>query len=553
LQNPISGPVSDRAISRRDALRILVGGGAALAAGPSLLAQSASAQTTARAKGNLKKIPQLNWGNGSFTGLDPASSASNFTDTATAPALEALIGFTPELKIMPILAESYKHPDVLRYVYKIRKGVKFWDGSELTAQDVSYSLNRQIDPKVASQLATYFVGVKSIKVTGPMEVTVTLSAPNPEFQYVPALVPIFPEAFIKAQGKKLGTPSGSTATVMGTGPMQITSFTNSGVKYEAFAGYWGEPSHVEKLNLVTFLSANSARLAFESGDIDGTFFGVTGDTIPQWTSVSKAKLQSSTPMNISYLALNTTLEPFDDVHARRALAYATDTQGFLKAFLKQAGEAPTSILPPAYFANLASPADIEKLYKKIPQYPFNLDKAKSELAQSKYPNGFTVQVPYTTQIEGIVEEVLVSMSTTLQSIGITFTPQPLTIGAWADLHQQNNSPILWGYWLPDYPDPADVESLFFPSAGAVPHRNNSAHWKVPAVDALLNKQAHSLSSAGRAEDLGRILELAGEQMPYLPLWWERSVIAVNSGKVAYSDFSPLFYDNNWLPNIAATA
>lgn len=561
MHNSPTKPLLRSAVSRRDTLRVLLGGGVALIAAPTLLG-ACGTSTGTKAKlagssgagaGTKADIPLLRWGNGSFQGLDAASAASNFGSTATAPALETLIGFTSDLKITPILAESYAKPDALHYVYKIRSRVKFWDGSPMTAADVSYSMNRHINPKVASELATYFTNVKSIDVTGPSEVTVTLSAPNPEFEYVPALVDIFPQSFVESRGSKFGTPGGSTINVMGTGPMQITNYDDTGVTYEAFDGYWGVKSLVKKLELLTFSSADSARLAYQAGAIDGTFFGVSGDTISQWDSVPDARLQSSQPMNLSYLALNTTLAPFDDIHARRALAYATDTAGFLKAFLRQAGEVPQSIVPPAYFANLADQATIDSIYAQIPQYPFDLDKAKAELAQSKYPHGFTVKVPYTTQIEGIVEEVLVSMSTTLKQIGINFQPESMPIGSWADVHQQNNSPILWGYWLPDYPDPADIEALFFPSAGAVPHRNNAAHWKVPAVDALLAQQADSLSNSTRLQDLGKMLVLAGEQLPYLPLWWERAVMAVNNRKFVYDGFSPMYYVNNWVPDVRAAA
>ena len=596
MDESLKDRVARREFHRRDALRLLMGGGLGLVVGPTILAacsseaeskpssssalnlststpsanaaasgttsagSATSASASAAASGSTTAgssaavgtpIASLTWGNGSFDGLDSATAASNFGSTAMAPALEALIGFSADLKIEPILAASYTKPDTMHYVYQIRTGVKFWDGTALTADDVAYSMNRHIDPKVASQLATYFTNVKAITVTGASEVTVEMANPDPQFEYVPALVPIFPKTFVTKTGAKFGTPAGATLTVMGTGPMKITNYDDTGVSYEAFDGYWGTKSLVQKLKLVSFASADASRLAFQSGSVDGTFYGITGDTLKSWQGISNSKLQASDSINVGYLALNTTMAPFNDVHVRRALAYATDTQGFLKAFLGEAGQAPTSIVPPAYFANLADQTTIDAVYKAIPQYPFDLDKAKAELAQSKYPNGFSVEVPYTPQFP-ISGEVLVSMSETLKQIGVTFTPKSLAIGAWAKLHQANASPILWGYWLPDYPDPSDIESLFFPSAGAVAHRNNKAHWQVPAVDALLKQQSTTTDPAARVQALGKILQMAGDQMPYLPLWWERAVMAVDSAKFTYTGFSPLFYVNNWVPDVSAT-
>ena len=510
--------VVGREISRRRALTMLLGGGASLLVAPSLLAAcggsspaaksltspSTSGSGSAAPSGTNTPIASLVWGNGAFDGLDAATAASNFGSTAMAPALETVIAFDADLKIVPVLATSYTKPDTMHYIYKVRSGVTFWDGTPMTADDLAFSMSRHLDPKVASQLAGYFANVKSISATGPDEVTVEMASPDPQFEYVPALVYVFPQAFVEAKADKFGTPAGTTINVMGTGPMKITSYDDTGVTYEAWPGYWGEKSLVSKLQLVTFTSGDAARLAYQSGTLDGTFYGITGDTLASWQSVSNAKLLSSQPMNVGYLSLNMSMPPFDDVHARRALAYATDLVGIQKAFLGQAGQVPTSIVPPVYFANVADQSTIDSIYKAIPQYPFDLDKAKAELAMSKYPNGFSVDVPYTPQFP-ISGEVLVSMSETLKKIGITFRPQSMPIGTWAKTHQANASSCLWGYWLPDYPDPSDIESLFFPSAGAVPHRNNSAHWIDPQVDALLVKQADTIDKATRVQALGQAL------------------------------------------------
>ena len=522
--------------------------GATSAGATSAGATSGGATSGGATSGTASQIASLTWGNGSFDGLDPATAASNFASTAAAPALETLIGFDSDLKIIPILAESYTKPDTTHLVYKIRTGVNFWDGTPMTADDVAFSMSRHMDPKLASQLAGFFTNVKSITATGPAEVTVELASPDPLVEYASALVPIFPKTFVAAQGAKLGTPAGDTITVMGTGPMKITKYDDSGVTYEPWTGYWGKKSLIQKMNLDSFTSSDSARLAYQSGKLGGTFYGITGDTLSAWQSVANAKLQASSAMNVGYLSLNMSMEPFSDIHARKALAYAADTQGFLKAFLGQAGQAPNSIVPPAYFGNLADQAATDAIYAKIPQYEFDLDKAKAELAQSKYPNGFTVEVPYTPQFP-ISGEVLVSMSQTLKAIGITFTPKSMPIGTWAATHQANASPILWGYWLPDFPDPSDIVSLFFPSSGAVPHRNNKAHWKDPEVDALLKKQAETTDVSVRVDSLGQLLQMAGDQMPYLPLWFERAVMAADGGQLAYTGFSPMFYVNDWTSNI----
>ena len=78
------------------------------------------------------------------------------------------------MQIEPDLAQSYSHPTPLTWVYDIRPGVKFWDGTPLTAKDVAYSLQRQIEPSVGSvYLEPAGVMIASVKQTGPMQVTIT--------------------------------------------------------------------------------------------------------------------------------------------------------------------------------------------------------------------------------------------------------------------------------------------------------------------------------------------------------------------------------------------
>ena len=73
-----------------------------------------------------------------------------------------------KLTLVPLLATSWKYdrPN-LKYVFQVRQGVKFWDGTPMTTDDVVYSLSRHIDPKVSSQIAGYFANVASLRRPAP--------------------------------------------------------------------------------------------------------------------------------------------------------------------------------------------------------------------------------------------------------------------------------------------------------------------------------------------------------------------------------------------------
>jgi peptide/nickel transport system substrate-binding protein len=543
-------------LSRREALRNMLIGGAILAV-PGVLA---GCESNGSSKGNGQgsggtnaQIKTLRWGNGEVTNLDIAKAWNVFAQAAMTPALETLVTYTSDLKLTPQLAKSYDRPDNLHYVYTIRDDVTFWDGTPMTADDVAFSLGRHLDPKVASALGGVYESVKSVDVTGDNEVTVSLKTPDPLFDYVVAFVHIIPRSFAKSAGKDLGA-AGSKVNIMGTGPMKIVAYDETGVKYEANSAYWGEKSRVSKLELQTFTQPEAVRLAFDSGSIDGSFTGIATENIGAWKRLSGAKLNSGQALSVTMLSLNVTKKPFDDVHVRRAIAYATDSAGFVKAFQGGMAEVPSAntIVPSAFFGNLADKDQINEIYDSIPSYSFDLKKAKAELKKSQYPDGFKTEIEFPSSFP-LWGKVLVSLSKSLKEIGIDLKPKSVPQAKYVASLNANDSALMIGGFGPDYPDPANYLTLTFAGSSAVPGRLNSAHFVDPRVDKLLEQQLASKDNAQRAGYLGEILKIGGEEVPYIPFWWNAPISAVNEDKFVYNDFNSLYYVQNWVSSIRATS
>lgn len=121
---------------------------------------------------------------------------------------EGLLGFGDDLSLQPAVAESWKQPDNVTYVYTLRHGVTFGDGTPLTAEDVVASFLYQMNPKSASQLAAFFSSVDTVTATGDNEVTVKLKAPNVQFQYTPAHMAgfLFSKKQLEEFPEDIGTP-----------------------------------------------------------------------------------------------------------------------------------------------------------------------------------------------------------------------------------------------------------------------------------------------------------------------------------------------------------
>ncbi len=142
--------------------------------------------------------------------LDWVYSYDYPSNTVLSNVCESLLRMDASFVPAPGLAESVNNPDPLTWVYRIRDGVRFHDGSVLTPQDVAFSLNRHRDAAVGSYWAGFYANVASINVTGPLEVTVTLSRPDALFPQMLAVAGgvIGKEAVIREQGPRYGTSDG---------------------------------------------------------------------------------------------------------------------------------------------------------------------------------------------------------------------------------------------------------------------------------------------------------------------------------------------------------
>lgn len=246
--------VMGRRLSRRE----LLAGGAALALGApmagSLLAACGGSTGKSTGTASLKPLrmaadadqwPEQGSGVGSTTYQYPFNV--NVFDT--------LIRLDPTFKPVPSLATSWELRAPTTWRFHIRRGVRFHDGSALTAEDVKYSLDRAVQ---GSQASFEMLGAHSTVIVDQYTVDVTPTSPN---LHLPLQI-LHPELSIMKNGTQ-------SSDGMGTGPFMPVSYTpNESVVVKRFAGYWGKPAQVSELN-VRFIADTSSRvLALRSGEVD---------------------------------------------------------------------------------------------------------------------------------------------------------------------------------------------------------------------------------------------------------------------------------------------
>jgi peptide/nickel transport system substrate-binding protein len=455
---------------------------------------------------------------------------------------EGLLTFGEDFALKPALADRWEQVDATTLKYHLRSGVKFSDGSPLTAEDVVATFMYHMRPESGSQLASFYTSVKEVEATAADEVTVILKEPNVQFAYTPAHMAGFVFKKDQLANKKIGTPA---ALPLGTGPYELVEFAPSEhVILKAREDYWGGTPVVKRIIFRAIADRPARLLAMQSGDIDGAFDLAISD-VDQWKALGNVDIVTAPSLGVYMLTLDHSEPPFNDIHVRHAVAYALDREGLVKGLLKGHGKAATALNPPEMWSGVLSADEVLRFYASLqPSYSFDLVKAKAELKQSGYPNGFEVDIP-ASNTDPYMVNILQSVVENLKQIGVAATIKEKTNDDWLAqyfAHEKLGMQIMAYY--PDFADPANYPYLFFSSATAVKDGMNGSNFKNAKVDELLKIANEEAYPKARADALKGVFEIAHEDVAVAPIFWPDSAMAINN-KYKLTGYNAFWYSTPW--------
>ena len=341
--------------------------------------------------------------------LDPHKTVKAGTREVMFNVFEGLLKPDASGNLNPAVAESYTvSEDHLLYTFKLRAGVKFHNGQEVTPEDVIWSYQRCGDANAPADIiqVAAFANVEMYQ-EGDDTVCFQLQEPNNEFaSYLTTAV--LPKDYTEQD----------TAPV-GTGPFKFVSRTaQESVVLERFDDYWGEKPDLTKVTYKIIENADSILLSLQSGAVD-VFAHLTTNQIQQLGD--GFHVEEGTMNLVQALYLNNAEKPFDDVRVRQALCYAIDRQQILDLAFDGYGTLLGSSMYPAFSKYFDD--------ELTNYYTYNTEKAKELLTEAGYPNGFdmTITVPSNYQSHMDTAQVIVEQ---LKAVGINATIQPVTWESW---------------------------------------------------------------------------------------------------------------------------
>ena len=443
---------------------------------------------------------------------------------------EPLVSFDADGKIVPWLAEFSESDDGLSYVFTLRDGLAFSNGDPVTPEDVVFSLNRHIEVEGPLPLSA---PIQAIEKTGEQEVTITLQEP-----YTPFLSElagfsngIFPADF----GGK--TAEEFFKAPVGTGPFAVDEWDPNGdLSFVKNEHYWqeGKP-YLDGLVYKFVADDTQLRQQLAAGQLDAI------DTVP---AANAAEVEQAGDTTLSKTAgwsteqvfFNTQREEFADRHVRRAIAHALDREGITKATTFGTAEVANALLPPTITDSANDPGVA---------LDFDVDAAKKELAESKYPDGFevTLMIPsgnaQRAQIAQIVQE-------SLSKIGIDVKIEQLDIAVFRERFFAYDYDFMINSGQSDAPDPNGFITFQADPEGF--SKSYWTHFTDDRVTELMHEGRTTPSGDERTEIYREIQQILADEAPYIPLFFPSNLKATTDEVHGFEVLpnGSVRFENAWL-------
>ena len=412
--------------------------------------------------------------------------------------------------IVPWLAEETSiSPDGLKWTLKLRKGVKFHDGTPFNAEAVKWNLEtrRQSTFLLSRQLEP----VKAINVIDDGTIELILSEPAAVlkvFLSSPAFGMQSPAAYQKYPNR-----ADYASNAAGTGPFKLsgTPVKTSQVELVRNDDYWAGKPHLQKLTFQAMPDEAARTAALEAGDVQ--FIPLPMSDIERLKDSRNVKVVLiDKPTLNHYIFINQRDKTLSDVRVRQALAYALN-QGDLAKLMYGAGRPADSIVPPSVVGY-------------SPGNPYNYDpvKAKQLLAEAGVPAGTKLKL--VTYPSGPQTNFAQLVKQQLDAVGFDVTIDVRDLAGW---NSTMANPAEWQLSLtaspPQYPDAQATYLRFLASNSA----NNWGAYKNPAVDEFLTEQSKTMDPVARQKLIDRIQQLVFSDAAVIPFSAARSVYGAAPG------------------------
>lgn len=438
-------------------------------------------------------------------GLDPAFVDDGESSKVIVNIYEGLLAYAKDsTEVQPALAESWeKGQDGLSYTFKLRKGVKFHDGTDFNAAAVKFNIDRQIPPQRKEDMpyaAFVFGDVKDVEVVDDYTVKINLSKQNSAFLANLAMSLAAPMVSPKALEENDGNVNKAP---VGTGPYKFVSWNPAeDIVLVRNDEYWGDKAKTENV-VFKFIPDNSARIvALKNGEVD-IIDGIDSTGVDQIKADGNV-LYNVPGMNINYMAYNTTRKPFDNPAVRVALSKAINVPELVKALYGDYAEVATTVLP----------TFIPGYSKDVKQVAYDPEASKKELAAAGFNQPIKMIVynnprPYNARNKALAE----SIQSYFSKVGVNVTIEDYDWTTYKDKVIAGDYDVCFYGWIGDNGDPDNFLNLLADQNPAM----NVAHYNDPEYNKIVAQGTSTEKGKDRDAVYAKMEQYIADRAIWVPI------------------------------------
>lgn len=453
------------------------------------------------------------------TTLDPSISRESSSHAFIAHLFGGLATLDKDLRVVPDIAERWEvGQGGTVYTFYLRKGARFHNGREVTANDFKYSWERTANPKTKSPTVETYLGdivgvkdvlkgkateIQGVKVVDDYTLQVTIDAPKAYF--ISKLT--YPTAFVVDRDNVEAGPEWWRRP-NGTGPFKLLEWKKDDLLILAR----NDAYHLEKpliANVVFRLYGGRPMTMYETGEIDvASVYVFDIEKAKDPANPLSKELQEYTVLSLDYIAFSTDLPPFDDPKVRQAFSLAVDKDKVIDRVLKNMNPRADGILPPG----------IPGYNPELEGLKFDVQKARELIAASKY--GSVAKLPpITITIAGsggeIADQLTAIIGEWKQNLGVQVTVRQLDPETYSYIIKEERDELAFSGWIADYPDPENFLDVLFHSDSQA----NDSGYSNPEIDALLEQARVEQDSGKRLKMYQEIEQKLVDDAAVIPMWF----------------------------------
>lgn len=487
-----------------------------------------SSSSAAKSGNDAKQVLSVQIGPNPET-LDPALNSAVDGGNMILHAFECLLTIDKNGAIQPGQAESWQESaDGLTWTFNLRDGLKWSDGSDLTAADFEYTWKRVCDPKTAAPYAETVLGMVAgydqaiegntnalqVKAVDPKTLEVKLTAPCPFFDKLAAFAALSPvqKATIEKNGDAWSTKA---ATYVSNGPFYITEWElGSHITMSKNPNYWNADAiklEAIKFNLIE--DANAAYSAYRSGEVK-LIKDVPTEEIPSLKGKDEFKVDPI--IGTYYLNLNIQKPMFSDSRVRKALSLAIDRDYVANTIMQGTYSPAYNFVGPGWKdtdgTDFIKKANGGKTYLNE-NYDADLEEAKRLMAEAGYPNGEGFPtINYSTNDAGYHKALAEYLQEAWSKIGVKIKVNLVEWSSFTPMRRNGDFEIARNGWVGDYDDPSNLLDLMYSTNG-----NNDGKFANANFDAQMDLSRATIDPQSRSAALHAAEDVIFQESACIPV------------------------------------